>query len=298
MGIPISQSRLLIRESKRRVLEGTVVQLGKQDVSFSEQQLREVASEEGFLLSEFARSSRSGQANPGNALSDVALFRMLGFAEVNSLDISNFEGANLLHDLNTQIPTGSPLESRFDLVYDGGTMEHVFHTPNVLFNCMALAKPGGRIIHSVPVDMVNHGFYNFSPTLFEDFYATNGYEINKVLVVKNPHYQLSNKLLCTDARRGSAFIRSLHAGLLDGATHNLFVLVTKPLKPMPFQVPMQGYYSKIFDSQSAVRDDGLAPENSALKQAYQRLLKIPVLKQIARYFRNRYAKSLISWEKI
>jgi hypothetical protein len=42
---------------------------------------------------------------------------------------------------------------------------------------MRLAKIGGRVIHHVPINnWVDHGFYQFSPTLFFDFYQANGFD--------------------------------------------------------------------------------------------------------------------------
>jgi SAM-dependent methyltransferase len=77
-------------------------------------------------------------------------------------------------DLNRPLPAA--LCDRFDLVYDGGTMEHCFSVADVLGNVVRLAKTGGRIIHHLPLNnWVDHGFYQFSPTLFFDFYEANGF---------------------------------------------------------------------------------------------------------------------------
>ena len=60
------------------------------------------------------------------------------------------------------------------MIIDGGTMEHIFHIPNVLNNIYRMLRVGGRIIHISPSsNYVDHGFYSFSPTLFYDFYQTN-----------------------------------------------------------------------------------------------------------------------------
>lgn len=36
---------------------------------------------------------------------------------------------------------------------------------------------GGRIFHGSPVTMINHGFYNISPTLYKDFYTQNNWTL-------------------------------------------------------------------------------------------------------------------------
>ena len=57
---------------------------------------------------------------------------------------------------------------QFDVVYDGGTLEHVFNFPVALRNAMELLRPGGRLftIHTCANNLCGHGFYQFSRELF------------------------------------------------------------------------------------------------------------------------------------
>ena len=103
------------------------------------------------------------------------LFEMLGFETVDSIDYYADERPSHVLDLNEPVP--ATMEGQYSLVYDGGTMEHCFDPPRVLRNAVLLAKPGGTVVHHVPMNnWVNHGFYQFSPTLFFDFYASCGFE--------------------------------------------------------------------------------------------------------------------------
>src|SRR5438552_3492021 len=63
-------------------------------------------------------------------------FKMLGAEKVDSLDASGFEGATLVHDLNMPVPQS--LKGRFDVVCDGGTIEHVLNFPVVIRNVMEM----------------------------------------------------------------------------------------------------------------------------------------------------------------
>lgn len=109
-------------------------------------------------------------------MSDVDFFRFLGFDEVASCDVSSYEKATLILDLNTPVPT--ELHGRFDMIFDGGTMEHIFSVSQVLANIHSMLKTGGRVIHIAPTsNMVNHGFYSFSPTFFSDYYTVNKYRL-------------------------------------------------------------------------------------------------------------------------
>ena len=40
-----------------------------------------------------------------------------------------------------------------------------------------MAKVGGHIIHLNPLFVINHGFYNLSPTFYKDFYDDNGHKL-------------------------------------------------------------------------------------------------------------------------
>ncbi len=111
-------------------------------------------------------------------IDDHTLFRALGFDKVESLDFSSWEGADYIADLNRPLP--AELHGRFDAVFEAGTIQHVFHLPQVLANIHALLKEGGRAIHGMATSSnhVDHGFYMYSPTLFHDFYSENGWRID------------------------------------------------------------------------------------------------------------------------
>jgi hypothetical protein len=104
-------------------------------------------------------------------------FLRMGFRSVESLDISRAEGCTHLIDLNS-VPLPEFLRARFDLVYDGGTLEHVFDVKAALRNIFDMLRIGGAVIHCAPINgWVDHGLYQFSPTLFTDYYLANGFEL-------------------------------------------------------------------------------------------------------------------------
>src|SRR5262249_47687683 len=66
---------------------------------------------------------------------------------------------------------------KYDMLYDGGTMEHCFNVGQVMRNIHAMVKPGGFIVHLNPCNYFNHGFFNFNPTFYHDFYTQSGNQI-------------------------------------------------------------------------------------------------------------------------
>jgi hypothetical protein len=114
-----------------------------------------------------------------------AFFHRLGAERVESIDHSDYQGCSICHDLNELLPA-VPDQKQYDLVYDGGTLEHVFHFPNAIANCMALVKNGGAFMCSSPADKwLGHGFYQFSPELFfRVFSEENGFEMVRVFLAE------------------------------------------------------------------------------------------------------------------
>ena len=110
----------------------------------------------------------------GKTIHQTTLFRLLGYKTVGSLDYYPDEHPTYVENLNRPIP--QKLQRKYSLVYDGGMMEHCFNPPQVMMNAVALVKAGGMVIHHVPMNnWVDHGFYQFFPTLFFDFYDANGF---------------------------------------------------------------------------------------------------------------------------
>jgi hypothetical protein len=111
-----------------------------------------------------------------------AFFCLMGAKKVSSLDYSSYEDASIIHDMNSPIP--DDLRGRYSVVYDGGTLEHVFNIPQALKNCMEMVRVGGHFmqVHAAN-NFMGHGFWQFSPELiFRAFSATNGYQVEAVLL--------------------------------------------------------------------------------------------------------------------
>ena len=98
------------------------------------------------------------------------LMEKLGFGPIETLDFSDYEGAQILHDLNRLPP--EELEDQFDFIFDGGTIEHVFHVPNALESVFRMLKPGGRFVSANGFNgWPGHGMYQFNPELVWTFWS-------------------------------------------------------------------------------------------------------------------------------
>ncbi len=104
----------------------------------------------------------------------VGLFTALGI-KTEVIDIVSARGMERIVDLNNPLP--ADLEGRFDFVFDTGTCEHCFNVAQAFSNACAAVATGGYLVHAAPMTRLNHGFWNFSPTVYPDFLLDNGFKI-------------------------------------------------------------------------------------------------------------------------
>lgn len=93
----------------------------------------------------------------------------LGFGAAESLDFSEFEGATHVADLGAPLP--EEFHDRYDFIFDGGTMEHIFNVPVALANVFRMLRENGVFFS---VTNLNgfwwHGLYQFTPELVYSFW--------------------------------------------------------------------------------------------------------------------------------
>lgn len=103
----------------------------------------------------------------------VDTLMLAGAVAVDCVDIVQSRGVERVVDLNHR----TPWERAYDLVINPGTIEHCFGVAAAMFNAWTAVRLGGVILHVAPMSMLNHGFWNMSPTLFGDFAQANGGEV-------------------------------------------------------------------------------------------------------------------------
>lgn len=248
MAIAPINAPFLFFEGKRAPFSGRVLQLGRQAIFFNREELALAARLCDFTLSPtdplplmpFQFGARK------QALSDIELFKSIGFNEVDSLDFNDIEGNSIVFDLNSE-ETPPELTEAFDVIHNGGTMEHVFHVPNCLNNIHRMLKPSGRVIHLTPAsNFLEHGFYSFSPCFFVDYYTKNGYDIASLKLLK---YDLNKsefeaQYLDLFPSRPQMLKALARIGGLDGSAYQLAVVAQKKPNSTCGVVPIQGHYEQ------------------------------------------------------
>jgi hypothetical protein len=235
MGISYGALKFLMEEGVKERWHGSVLTLGKQDTSFTSVQLREAAARYGYRL---VMHPRADHYREHSNMTYQEFFHALGFQSVLVLDASDYEGADIVHDLNTDyIPRNC--DYRFNLILDGGTLEHVFNIPAALKTISRMTAIDGRIVHISPMsNCADHGFYSFSPTLFADYYTANLFDISRISLVRFARDPVLDEWEYTEYERGTLGT----IGELRPGVHFVMSCVRKGKQSLGGQVPQQHYY--------------------------------------------------------
>lgn len=159
MGVDYSAAKKLIRHAVTHGMGSRVLMLGRHRMQVKER-LKPALDK---LLNEVNLDFTFQDMEQEDGYTET-FFKSLGAETVDSLDISDFEGAGLIHDLNAPIP--DDLSERYDLIYDGGTTEHIFDVATCMDNLNSLLAPNGVLAACAPGNnWFAHGFYQFGPEL-------------------------------------------------------------------------------------------------------------------------------------
>ncbi len=236
MAFSLHSLKLIIDLAKDLPRPVSIVCMGYPDVLISPAVLRKEIAQ--FGLSKLAIREDSAQVMAWHGLrvpdgdvpqivESTALLRDLGFAP-RYVDIVAARGGEIIMDMNE--PLAEALAGQFDIVYDAGGMEHYFNVGQAVKNILAFAKVGGAIYHGNPFLACNHGFYNFCPVFYHDFYRQNGHElIGACVALKNgmPAGQLPLlgrfRLLDPTEMWLQVLVRKKHAGAPKWPTQTKYI---------------------------------------------------------------------------
>jgi SAM-dependent methyltransferase len=111
-----------------------------------------------------------------------AIYRWIfGCQTYRAIDFSAVDARDRL-DLNHPFE----LETKFDVVVNNGTSEHIFNQANVFEMMHRHVKVEGIMVHYTPgLGWLDHGFYNIQPMFFFDLAKYNSYEVVSCALVND-----------------------------------------------------------------------------------------------------------------
>lgn len=179
--ILVSLSRAIQQVAEQRG-ECRVLTLGYPDMLFSKAKLVELFGPDMVSKIAFMKDSQAiwrwhgMQQMVDEPMADaVSFFRVIGATEVLAVDIVASRNVERIVDLNEPLP--EDFNDHFDVIIDPGTLEHCFNCGQAMKNIAESLRVGGYIFTAGPLNMYNHGFYSYNPTLYIDFYGQNGFEL-------------------------------------------------------------------------------------------------------------------------
>ncbi|MDD5217679.1 MAG: hypothetical protein PHN49_10625 [Candidatus Omnitrophica bacterium] len=280
MGISYATANLLIKAKNNHICFDNILTIGRLDLNIETCDIKH--------LGKYAGGSDKLGKNILSSLKDANIFLkiFLGAKSIQSLDYSDYEGADIIHDMNW--PIDSRYDENFDVVIDGGSLEHIFNFPIAIANCMRMLKKGGSIFTINPAsNHLGHGFYQFSPELFfRIFQPLNGFKIQDVILAEHPFpgFELSPRIECYSVS-DPAVLKS-RVGLVSKHPVSIMVhAVRTDLVPLFSVYPIQSDYQMIYHAKH--RNESKQNRSSFIKTFFKLLIKT-----ISRYIPVRFRNNL------
>ncbi len=243
MGISLKLAHLLIEAIRDSRAAGSILTLGVQDCFFTTDDLKSLLESYSIDMPQHVELSQKTDLRSAGYISPKIFFAAMGFEEYCTLDASDYEGCDFIFDLN-DATAPSELHNRFNFIFDGGTLEHIFHIPNALNNLGQMLKHGGAIYHISPSsNYIDHGFYTFSPTFFLDYYSENNWDLVELFLMSAHRDNLyGGKYLIYDY--DPERLIELSMGGLDDQMYHTICVARKNQNSTTDKIPQQGKYKK------------------------------------------------------
>lgn len=176
MGIDLTALRALFLIKRHNLCDfSRTVTLGRHEIFFSREEFQYVKNSSGVKMEyddEFSPLSFQEK-----------LLKAFGAAEPVSIDASDYENADIIHNFNAPVPAS--LRQKFSLFLDFGSIEHIFDVRQVVSNVGLLLEVGGHALVLTDANgNAGHGLYQFSPEFFySTFSEENGFSDTAVCLV-------------------------------------------------------------------------------------------------------------------
>jgi SAM-dependent methyltransferase len=199
---------------------------------------------EDHRLKLFRDLDKVSQASPADFFAIAKVFWHTFFAPRTMTAIDLHGGKDALKlNLNEPIDLGRS----FDVVMNLGTIEHVFDVAQALTTMHNHTRPGGMMVHGMPLSgWVDHGFYSFNSTFYWDLARANDYH-----VVACIYAQLEPLKLVPLKDRNA--ILDLAGEKKIGDNSLIYMIFRRPDVARAFKAPLQGYYAGELSAEAAQR---------------------------------------------
>jgi len=240
--------RMLAQEHKVRKIEGEIITLGRQTIALTLSESLKILREEGVHPTEdrireaekFGLDHITRYGKGAGVLTDKALFALFGDNNLVAMDVSTYENAEIIHNLN--FPIGVELENRFDFIIDGGTFDHLFDLKTAFGNLTKMLKVGGRtLMWNGASNFTGTAYMSFAPDFFRDYFLVNKYSDCKAYLAEVSRQGQFKKWNMFEYMGGRKFAEGMDA------FHTPFMMMTiivaeKGVETTHDLIPVQCFY--------------------------------------------------------
>ena len=187
MSIKPITAQMILHEHLYKPITGTVVCLGRNSVSYTADKMDALLKQMGVPKrpDHTYKTDSETMGKGGGRITQESFFASFCDAKVISLDVNNYEGAEIVCDIQDRLPWRWRRSA--DFVYDGGSLDNIFDVATTLKNLSRLIKPGGRFLASNNGGPHPTSYLKFSADWFMDFFAINKYTDCKTYVCAHPN---------------------------------------------------------------------------------------------------------------
>jgi len=270
MGLGFQAVDAIGREQAYRPIRGDILFIGRQGTYMTPAELAAQLRFHGHAVDpsaiEIDRTTMHRRPGYGEIVTDRSIFRALGIDSVKALDVSPYEGAEIIHDLNRALPDN--LKEIADFIVDGSTLDNVFDPAMVLRNFAQLLRPGGRLITINTLNTRDNAFTICPPDWFLDYFVENGFSDCKVYVC-------------------AGFAGCYTSYWLD----TRYIVAERPTR-LVFPSMLWAYYTLVFAEKSAASTTDRAPTQNTYRSAEEWTRYLAQLSTINRSPRPHLARSI------
>jgi hypothetical protein len=189
MGIGPQVAEIIIREHLFKPLPQRLVTIGRPYVALGLEQALAIFARCGcepksttITFDDYSIESRQRTEADGLSISDKTFFGMLGVDEVVAVDISDYEGAEIITDLNRPIP--EELIGTAECIFGSSTLDNVFDPAQYLRNISAMLTTNGRLIEADVWANRYRPYVLVSPAWLFDYFVVNRFQRCRLFMIE------------------------------------------------------------------------------------------------------------------
>ncbi len=177
MGVDLQALRFLFAAKQAGVDFSRTMTIGRQNLALHPDDFQREARRFGLP----SLTDRTGLVYSSFPYAD-GLFFCLGASVLKAIDASDYEGADIILDMNKCV--APELRGQFSLIFDGGSLEHIYDVPQCIKNIVSMLEVSGHLISiNGANNFMGHGFYQFSPEFFfRVFSSENGFSVDELVL--------------------------------------------------------------------------------------------------------------------